>query len=155
MSPDPRPPTDEDWMRHAIQLARRAQAEDEVPVGAVIVHNGEIIGEGWNAPISSRDPTAHAEVRALRHAAEKMQNYRMPGAVMYVTLEPCAMCAGAIFHARLSRLVFGAYDPKSGVAGSVINLFENNKLNHHSLASGGVLQQDCAILLQDFFRERR
>jgi tRNA(adenine34) deaminase len=142
-------------MRHAIMLAQRAQTEDEVPVGAVIVDDGEIIGEGWNAPIGSSDPTAHAEIRALRHAAANLQNYRMPGAVMYVTLEPCAMCAGAIFHARLARLVFGAYDPKSGVAGSVINLFENNKLNHHSLACGGVLQQECAAVLQDFFKGRR
>lgn len=148
-------PTDEKWMRHAIMLARRAQSEGEVPVGAVIVDQGQIIGEGWNAPIRSHDPTAHAEIHAIRHAAEKLQNYRISGAIMYVTLEPCAMCAGAIFHARLGRLIFGASDPKSGVAGSVINLFDNNKLNHHSLASGGVLQQECAALLQDFFRDRR
>lgn len=142
-------------MQHAIALARRAQAQGEVPVGAVIVENDQIIGEGWNQPISTVDPTAHAEIRALRQAATHKQNYRIPGAVMYVTLEPCVMCAGAIFHARLGLVVFGTCDPKSGAAGSVTNLFDNSSLNHHARVTGGMLQQDCASLLQEFFRERR
>lgn len=136
-------------------LAQRAQAEGEVPVGAVIVYNDALIGEGWNRPITTSDPTAHAEVCALRDAAVNLKNYRLPGAVMYVTLEPCVMCAGAIFHARLGQVVFGAHDPKSGAAGSVINLFESSRLNHHARLTGGVMQQECASLLQEFFRQRR
>ncbi len=136
-------------------LATRAETEGEVPVGAVIVEKDQIIGEGWNQPIGTVDPTAHAEIRALRQAAVRKQNYRIAGAVMYVTLEPCAMCVGAIFHARLAQVVFGTYDPKSGAAGSVINLFDNTSLNHHAQVTGGMLQQECGGLLQKFFRERR
>lgn len=148
-------PHAEKWMQHAMTLARRAQAQGEVPVGAIIVDNDQIIGEGWNQPITTVDPTAHAEIHALRNAASYRQNYRMPGAVMYVTLEPCVMCTGAIFHSRLARIVFGAYDSKTGAAGSVINLFENGQLNHHARITGGILQSECTKLLQDFFRERR
>ena len=154
-NPESRIPEDEKWMQHAISLARRAQEEGEVPVGAVIVENNQIIGEGWNRPIRMVDPTAHAEISALRDAAARKQNYRIPGAVMYVTLEPCVMCAGAIFQARLGQVVFGTYDPKSGAAGSAINLFDNLTLNHHSQITGGILQQECTSLLQEFFRERR
>ena len=143
------------WMRHAIKLAQKAQDLDEVPVGAVLVDQNQIIGEGWNNPIAKNDPSAHAEIQALRSAAQKKENYRLPGSILYVTLEPCVMCAGAIFHARLARVVFGAFDPKSGAAGSVINLFEISKLNHHTQVTGGVLEKECSELLVNFFSKRR
>ena len=143
------------WMQHAIKLARRAQDLDEVPVGAVLLKDNQIIGEGWNQPIGKNDPSAHAEIQALRKAAQKMENYRLPGSVLYVTLEPCVMCVGAIFQARLARVVFGAYDPKSGAAGSVLNLFEISELNHHTELSGGILKKDCSDLLVNFFSNRR
>ena len=147
--------SDEDFMRHAIELARRAQAEGEVPVGAVVVLEEKVIGEGWNRPISASDPTAHAEVQAMRAAATVRKNYRLIGATLYVTLEPCAMCVGAMFHARIRRVVFGAADPKTGAAGSTVNLFEEKRLNHHALVTGGVLAQECGALLSAFFASRR
>jgi tRNA(adenine34) deaminase len=147
--------TDEDFMRHALGLARRAQEEGEVPVGAVVVLEERIIGEGWNRPISASDPTAHAEVQAMRAAASTRKNYRLMGATLYVTLEPCAMCVGAMFHARIRRVVFGAADPKTGAAGSVLDLFSQQKLNHHALVQGGVLAAECGELLSGFFASRR
>jgi tRNA(adenine34) deaminase len=147
--------TDEDFMRHALGLARRAQEQGEVPVGAVVVLEERIIGEGWNRPISASDPSAHAEIQAMRAAASARKNYRLVGATLYVTLEPCAMCVGAMFHARVRRVVFGAADPKTGAAGSTVNLFEEKRLNHHALVQGGVLAQECGALLSDFFASRR
>ena len=147
--------TDEEFMREALALARQAAAAGEVPVGAVVVKEGTVIGRGYNRPISARDPTAHAEVIALRMAAEHLTNYRLSDCSLYVTLEPCAMCAGAIMHARIARVVYGAADPKSGACGSVVNLFAENRLNHHATVTGGVLTEEAARLLQDFFVARR
>jgi tRNA(adenine34) deaminase len=147
--------SDEDFMRHALDLARRAQGEGEVPVGALVVLDEKVIGEGWNRPISASDPSAHAEIQAMRAAATARRNYRLVGATLYVTLEPCAMCVGAMFHARLRRVVFGAADPKTGAAGSTVNLFEEKRLNHHALVQGGVLAADCGALLSGFFASRR
>lgn len=147
---------DERFMRHAISLASRAEAEGEVPVGAVLVLDGEVIGEGWNRPIIGHDPTAHAEIMALRDAGQRMQNYRLPGTTLYVTLEPCPMCAGAIVHARVSRVVFGTTDPKGGAAGSVFRLLPSDqRFNHYVTAEGGVLAEACAEQLRAFFRSRR
>jgi len=146
---------DERWMRHALGLAAGAAAAGEVPVGAVVVRDGELLGEGANAPIGLADPTAHAEVFALRAAAASVGNYRLPGATLYVTLEPCAMCAGAIMHARIARVVFGTRDPKTGTAGSVIDLFAEERLNHHAVVEGGVLQAECATQITGFFAARR
>lgn len=143
------------FMRRALDLALEASHAGEVPVGAVLVLDGEVIGAGFNAPIAGADPTAHAEIRALRQAAERVRNYRLPGSTLYVTLEPCAMCAGAIMHARVARLVFGAVDPKTGACGSVINLFSQSRLNHHTRVIGGVLAEDCGRVLRDFFALRR
>lgn len=148
-------PTDTVWLRHAMELARNAQANGEVPVGAVLVMNNEIVGSGWNRPISTSDPTAHAEIIALREAAGRLNNYRLVNSTLYVTLEPCAMCAGAIVHARVQRLVFGAYDPRAGAVGSVFNIPQHAELNHRVNCEGGVLQEECGALLRDFFRERR
>jgi tRNA(adenine34) deaminase len=147
--------TAEDFMRAALELAREAQAAGEVPVGAVVVSGGEIIGRGYNHPISAHDPTAHAEIVALRDASRHLGNYRLGGAELYVTLEPCAMCAGAIIHARIARVVFAARDPKTGACGSVIDLFAESRLNHHTNASGGVLTDEASGLLRDFFATRR
>ena len=127
----------------------------EVPVGAVVVLDGKVIATGFNQPIASHDPSAHAEMVALREASAVMANYRLPGCELYVTLEPCAMCSGAIMHARLSRVIFGAADPKTGACGSVINLFDNTSLNHHASVTPGVLAGECGQLLSDFFRARR
>jgi len=146
---------DEAFMRQALELARRAQDEGEVPVGAVVVLEERVIGEGWNRPISASDPSAHAEIQAMRAAASARKNYRLVGATLYVTLEPCAMCVGAMFHARIRRVVFGAADPKTGAAGSVIDLFSQNKINHHALVQGGVLAAECGLVLSDFFASRR
>jgi tRNA(adenine34) deaminase len=146
---------DERFMRHALDLAQRAQAEGEVPVGAVVVLEEKVIGEGWNRPISASDPTAHAEIQAMRAAASTRRNYRLVGATLYVTLEPCAMCVGAMFHARIRRVVFGAADPKTGAAGSTVNLFEEKRLNHHALVQGGVLAAECGAVLSGFFASRR
>jgi tRNA(adenine34) deaminase len=146
---------DELWMNEALALAREAGAAGEVPVGAVVVLDGQIIGRGFNQPISRQDPTAHAEVMALRDAAKRLGNYRLPGAALYVTLEPCAMCAGAMMHARIARVVFGARDPKTGVAGSVLDLFAEARLNHHAEIAGGVRAEECGQLLSSFFAARR
>lgn len=146
---------DENFMRRALELAQRAQAHGEVPVGAVVVRDGTVIGEGWNQPIATNDPSAHAEMVALRAAAEKVRNYRLADTTLYVTLEPCAMCAGAMVHARVARVVYGAADPKSGAAGSVFNLLENDRLNHRARVAGGVLAEACGQLLRDFFERRR
>ena len=143
------------FMRAALEEAARANAAGEVPVGAVVVLNGEIVGRGWNRPIGSHDPSAHAEIGALRDAAARLGNYRLPGCELYVTLEPCAMCAGAIQHARIARVVWGAADPKTGACGSVVDLFAEPRLNHHARAVGGVMAAECAGTLQAFFAERR
>ena len=148
-------PTDVEWMRRALELARRAEGEGEVPVGALVVLDGECIGEGWNRPVASFDPTAHAEILALRAAGLARQNYRLDGATLYVTLEPCAMCTTAMVHARVSRLVFGAWDPRQGAAGSAFDLAHSSALNHSLDSFGGVLSEECGALLKDFFRRRR
>lgn len=143
-------------MAHAIKLAANAEAEGEVPVGAVVVLDGKIIGEGWNRPISNNDPTAHAEIMAMRQAGEHCSNYRLPDAELYVTLEPCVMCAGAMIHARISCVYFGAIDPKSGAAGSVFNILPSEQpFNHRVDVEGGLLQSQCAEQLKAFFRRRR
>ncbi|MFO1313917.1 MAG: tRNA adenosine(34) deaminase TadA [Burkholderiales bacterium] len=147
--------SDDDWMAEALALARDAESRGEVPVGALVVREGVVIGRGGNAPISHADPTAHAEIAALRDAARTAGNYRLPGCDLYVTLEPCAMCAGAIFHARIARVVYGARDPKSGACGSVIDLFAERRLNHHAVARGGVRADECGALLSRFFAARR
>lgn len=147
--------TDESLMAEALRLAREGGAMGEVPVGAVVVKDGEIIGRGFNAPISRRDPTAHAEIVALRDAALRMGNYRLPGCELYVTLEPCVMCSGAIIHARITRVVFGASDPKTGACGSVVNLFDESRLNFHATVTAGVLATECGALLTNFFAARR
>jgi len=146
---------DERFMREALQLAREAGALDEVPVGAVVVKDGIVIGRGCNAPISRHDPTAHAEIAAMRDAAQRIGNYRLVDCDLYVTLEPCAMCAGAMLHARIRRVVFGAADPKTGACGSVIDLLGEPRLNHHAEAVGGVLAEECGALLSSFFATRR
>lgn len=148
-------PEDERFMRLALDQARLARATGEVPVGAVVVRAGEVIGTGWNRPISSLDPTAHAEIVALREAARRIGNYRLNGCTLYVTVEPCAMCTGAIFHARISRVVYGAAEAKTGMAGSVLNLYAEPRLNHHAEIVGGVLAEACSALVSDFFAERR
>lgn len=147
--------TDEIFMQHALTLARQAAEAGEVPVGAVVVKDGEIIGRGSNAPISRHDPTAHAEIQALRDAARNQGNYRLPGCTLYVTLEPCAMCSGAIQHARIARLVYGASDPKTGTCGSVIDLMGEERLNHHTSVTSGILAMECGQLLTAFFSARR
>ncbi|MDP1536383.1 MAG: tRNA adenosine(34) deaminase TadA [Burkholderiales bacterium] len=146
---------DHDFMGVALELARAAATLGEVPVGAVVVSNGAIVGRGSNQPIGRHDPTAHAEVLALRDAAARLGNYRLPGCTLYVSLEPCAMCIGAIFHARIGRVVFGARDPKTGAAGSVIDLFAEERLNHHAEIVGGVRAEECGALLSSFFAARR
>ena len=144
------------WMRYAIKLAGCAADQDEVPVGAVVVDaGGALLGEGWNRPISSCDPTAHAEIVAMRAAAQRLGNYRLTGTTLYVTLEPCQMCAGAMVHARIQRLVFGAHDPRRGAIESIARTLEAPELNHRVAILGGVLQDGCAARLQDFFRSRR
>ena len=143
------------YMQQAISQAHNAWALGEVPVGAVVVKDGEIVATGFNQPIGTHDPTSHAEIMALRAAAAILGNYRLPGCELYVTLEPCAMCSGAMMHARLARIVYGAPDPKTGACGSVINLFAQEKLNHHAEVLGGVMAEECGALLKDFFAERR
>jgi tRNA(adenine34) deaminase len=146
---------DQVFMRRAIELAREAEAAGEVPVGAVIVHDGAILAEGFNRPISTRDPTAHAEMVAMRAAAARLDNYRLLRTTLYVTLEPCAMCAGAMVHARVERLVYAAPDPRAGAAGSVFNVVQNPALNHRLDVDAGVLGDECGSLLRDFFLARR
>lgn len=146
---------DEFYMREAISLARAAECLGEVPVGAIVVRDGEIVGRGFNSPIGESDPTAHAEIAALRDAARRLENYRLPGCELYVTLEPCAMCAGAMLHSRIARVVYGARDLKTGVHGSVVDLFAVERLNHHTEVVGGVLADECGQLLSSFFAARR
>jgi len=155
--PDTVPPDDQDtgFMRRALALAERAAAEGEVPVGAVLVRDGEVVGEGWNRPITAHDATAHAEVQAVRAAGARLGNYRLVDTTLYVTLEPCPMCAGALVHARVARLVYGAADPRTGAAGSVFDLVRSPHLNHRLAVTAGVLEDECAGLLRDFFRARR
>lgn len=147
--------TDEDYMKLALELAHQAAATGEVPVGALVVRNGEVIGHGFNMPISSHDPSGHAEMIALRAAARHIGNYRLVGCTLYVTLEPCAMCTGTIQHSRIARLVFGASDPKTGACGSVVDLMAEKKLNHHCDVTGGVLAAECGSVLSHFFAIRR
>jgi tRNA(adenine34) deaminase len=142
-------------MRHALRLARRARELGEVPVGAVITKGDEVVAEGWNQPIASHDPSAHAEMVAVREAARALGNYRLGGLTLYVTLEPCVMCAGAIIHARLARLVFGAADPRAGAVQSLYDVISQPRLNHRPDWTGGVLAAECGALLQEFFRARR
>ena len=143
------------WMRKAIQLARRAEKRGEVPVGAVVVRDGILIGEGFNCPIGSTDPGAHAEMVALREAGRALENYRLPGTELYVTLEPCPMCAGAMVHARVRRVIYGAPDPRTGAAGSVMDILRSDTLNHHCEVTAGILQRECADMIAGFFRARR
>ena len=147
--------TDADWMQHALGLAGRAEAAGEVPVGAVLVQGDELIAEGWNQPIGEHDPTAHAEIIVLRAAGQSLGNYRLAGTTLYVTLEPCLMCVGAIVHARVARLVFGAHDPKSGAVSSVCQGFEMPGLNHRVESNGGILAEECGEQLRRFFQARR
>lgn len=147
--------TDEQAMQLALAQAALASAAGEVPVGAVVLRDGVVIAHGHNAPIGRHDPSAHAEMQALRAAAQILENYRLPDCELFVTLEPCAMCAGAMLHARLKRVVYGAPDPKTGAAGSVIDLFAQSELNHQTQVLGGVLTQECAAVLQAFFKQRR
>ena len=146
---------DEFFMREALSLARSAECLGEVPVGAVVVCDGQIIGRGFNSPIGESDPTAHAEIAALRDAARRLENYRLPGCELFVTLEPCAMCAGAMLHSRVARVIYGARDLKTGVHGSVVDLFAVDRLNHHTEVVGGVLAEECGQLLSSFFARRR
>lgn len=149
------PLDDAHWMRLAMQQAEQARLRGEVPVGAVLVRDGEIVASGFNQPIALHDPSAHAEMLAIRAAGQALRNYRLPGLELYVTLEPCAMCAMALLHARVSRVVFAAADPKTGAAGSVLDLFAQPQLNHHTAVTRGVLAEESVALLQAFFRERR
>jgi len=151
----PRVRSDSDFIRRALELAARAEAQGEVPVGALVVQGERIVGEGWNQPITLKDPTAHAEVLALRQAAATLDDYRLGGTTLYVTLEPCPMCAAALVHARVSRLVFGAWDPRQGAAGSAFNLVTARELNHRVDCFGGVLADECGALLKRFFASRR
>lgn len=146
---------DEFWMHHALMLARRAWDEGEVPVGAVLVHEERVIGEGWNRPIGHHDPTAHAEIMALRQGGKILENYRLLNTTLYVTLEPCVMCAGAMVHSRIGRLVFGARDEKTGAAGSLLDVLGHPGMNHQVLIEEGILADTCAAMLSDFFRHRR
>ena len=146
---------DRQFMQQALEQAGLAALAGEVPVGAVIVRNGEVIARAFNRPITNHDPSAHAEMLALRQAALAEENYRLPGATLYVSLEPCTMCAGAMLHARVDRIVYGASDPKTGAAGSVLDVFSLKQLNHQTVIEGGVMGQECGQLLRDFFKERR
>ncbi|MEJ2480565.1 MAG: tRNA adenosine(34) deaminase TadA [Acidihalobacter sp.] len=146
---------DAHWIRRALSLGEAAEAEGEVPVGALVVRDGEVLGEGWNRPVAAQDPTAHAEINALRAAAQAIGNYRVTGATLYVTLEPCPMCAGAIQHARIARVVFGAYDPRAGAAGSRFSVLQSPHALRHVAVRGGVLQEECGTRLKAFFRKRR
>ncbi len=146
---------DESFMVMALELAAKAERADEVPVGAIVVRDGEIIGRGHNATISRNDPTAHAEIIALRDAAQHVGNYRLVDCDLYVTLEPCVMCAGAMMHARIARVIYGAADPKTGACGGVVNLFDEARLNHHATVTGGVLAEQCGQMLKEFFARRR
>ena len=147
--------SDEEWMQYALQLAKKSEQRDEVPVGAIIVYKNKIIGEGWNQPISSNNPTAHAEIMALQDAGEKIGNYRLLDSTMYVTLEPCVMCAGALVHARIAKLVYAVDDQKTGACGSVFNMIQAEELNHNTEIKKGVLEKECQALIKNFFKEKR
>ena len=147
--------TDKEWMQKALQLAKKSEEQGEVPVGAIVVRKNEIIGKGFNQPIVSHDPTAHAEIIALREAGEKIHNYRLLESTMYVTLEPCAMCAGAIVQARISRLVYAVEDKKTGACGSVFNIVQKEELNHSVEITKGILERECQTLIKNFFKEKR
>jgi len=146
---------DQQWMQHALKLAERSRDEGEVPVGAVIVKENQLIAEGWNQPIDKHDATAHAEIMAIRAAGKNLNNYRLPHTTLYVTLEPCTMCAGAMIHARVGRVVFGAPDPRTGTAGSAIDLFSQDYHNHQIEVLGGLMREECGQILKDFFKARR
>lgn len=146
---------DRQFMQQALDQAKLAAVAGEVPVGAVLVRDGQVISTGFNQPISNSDPSAHAEMMALRAAALEESNYRLPGTTLYVTLEPCTMCAGAMLHARVDRVVFGATDPKTGAAGSVLNVFSEKQINHQTQVEGGIMSEECGQVLRDFFKERR
>lgn len=146
---------DQQYMRMAIEQAQLAAQSGEVPVGAVLVRDGQIISKAFNKPIANHDPSAHAEMLALREAALAEENYRIPGSTLYVTLEPCAMCSGAMLHARIDRVVYGAPDPKTGAAGSVLDLFSSKQINHQTSVEGGIMSEECGQLLRDFFKGRR
>ena len=146
---------DRQFMQQALEQAKLAALAGEVPVGAVLVRDGQVISKAFNKPISDHDPSAHAEMLALRQAAKSEENYRLPGTTLYVTLEPCTMCAGAILHARLDRIVYGATDPKTGAAGSVLDVFSSKQINHQTSVEAGVMGEECGQLLRDFFKERR
>ncbi|OZA13138.1 MAG: tRNA adenosine(34) deaminase TadA [Polynucleobacter sp. 24-46-87] len=146
---------DRHFMQQALDQAKLAAAAGEVPVGAVLVRDGEVISTGFNQPITNSDPSAHAEMMALRAAASDEANYRLPGTTLYVTLEPCTMCAGAMLHARVDRVVFGATDTKTGAAGSVLNVFSEKQINHQTVVEGGIMGEECGQILRDFFKERR
>lgn len=146
---------DHHWMRYALNLAKQANEQGEVPVGAVLVKEEQIVGVGFNCPIATLDPTSHAEIQAIRAAAKVLDNYRLVDTTLYVTLEPCAMCAGAIVHARIARVVFGASDPRAGACGSLLNVLQNPLLNHRPSLTAGLMADDCSQLLTDFFRLRR
>ena len=146
---------DHQFMRQAIEQAQLAALEGEVPVGAVLVRDGKVISKAFNQPITHHDPSAHAEMLALRAAAKAEENYRLPGSTLYVTLEPCTMCAGAMLHARVDRVVYGASDPKTGAAGSVLDVFSSKQINHQTRVEGGVMGEECGQLLRSFFKERR
>ena len=143
------------WMQHALELARRAESEGEVPVGAVVIYDDQIIGEGWNRPITDNDPTAHAEIMALRSAAKKINNYRLLDTTLYVTLEPCIMCTGAIIHSRVKRVVYGALDPKAGASESAFTILGTDCLNHKVEVNNGILAENCSHILTNFFRQKR
>lgn len=146
---------DQNWMRRALELADQAASQGEIPVGAVLVKDEEVIAEGWNQSITNNDPSAHAEMIAIRNGGAKLGNYRLVGTTLYVTLEPCPMCAGLLVHSRIQRLVFGASDPKTGAAGSIMNLVQDDKLNHQVEVSSGVLEEQCSAKLSEFFKKRR
>ena len=146
---------DQQYMRMAIEQAQLAALSGEVPVGAVLVKDGQVISKAFNKPIANHDPSAHAEMLALREAALAEENYRIPGSTLYVTLEPCAMCSGAILHARIDRVVYGASDPKTGAAGSVLDIFASKQINHQTSVEGGIMSEECGQLLRDFFKGRR
>ena len=148
-------PTDSDFMTRALELAQQAADRGEVPVGAVVVENGEIVGEGYNRPITSYDPTAHAEIVAMRDAAKNLSNYRLTGCDLYVTIEPCTMCVGAMVHARVRKVIFGALEPRAGALTSQLQLMEDDLFNHSILWEGGILADQCARVLRDFFRQKR
>lgn len=147
--------TDQHWMEQALLLADKASAQGEIPVGAILIKDNKVVGEGWNQSIGLNDPSAHAEMMAIRQGANLLNNYRLPDTTLYVTLEPCSMCAGLLVHSRIKRLVFGAADPKTGAAGSIMNLLVDHRLNHQVEVSGGLLAQECGDKISQFFRMRR